>query len=61
MASTTTKKRRPHIRLTTHPAVTGIQPVPVNWGASEASERGPLIGSFSNPEQRNVIGATECF
>ncbi len=54
--NTNARKRRPHIRLTTHPAVTGIQPTPVQWGAATPEERGPLIGTFSKPEQRNVIG-----
>ncbi|MEM7604597.1 MAG: GTP cyclohydrolase II [Myxococcota bacterium] len=55
-ANESARKRRPHIRLTTHPAVTGIEPLPVNWGAADPSERGPLIGTFSKPEERNVIG-----
>lgn len=50
------KRRRPHIRLTTHPTVTGQKPVPIEWGAATPEARGPVIGSYSSPEQRNVIG-----
>ena len=47
-------KRLRHIRLTTHPGAT--RPRPIRWGADEPSERGPVIGTTSNPSQRNVIG-----
>ena len=30
---------------------------PLVWGASSASARGPIIGSVTNPADRNVIGA----
>ncbi|MCB1902191.1 GTP cyclohydrolase II [Cognatazoarcus halotolerans] len=45
-----------HIVLNSHPrAKAGTQPT-VCWGARSARERGPLIGSLSEPGQRNVIG-----
>ena len=50
------KPPRRHIVLTSHPG-SGPKPLPVHWGAPTAHERGPVIGSFSQPGQRNVIGA----
>ncbi|NIR32385.1 MAG: GTP cyclohydrolase II [Gammaproteobacteria bacterium] len=45
-----------HIVLTSHPR--GSQkPVPVHWGAADPLERGPVIGTFTDPARRNVIGA----
>ncbi|HXA69103.1 MAG TPA: GTP cyclohydrolase II [Stellaceae bacterium] len=44
-----------HIILTSHPTA-GRTPPPMHWGASTASERGPLIAS-SAKDRRNVIGA----
>jgi GTP cyclohydrolase II len=44
-----------HIILTSHPTA-GRMPPPMHWGASTASERGPLIAS-SAKDRRNVIGA----
>lgn len=46
-----------HIILTSHPGRSGPKPPPVHWGAATAAERGPVIGSFSDPTRRNVIGA----
>jgi GTP cyclohydrolase II len=52
-------KKRPsnHIRLTSHP--TGGKPLkfPLDWGASAAQARGPVIGSTTARDDRNVIGA----
>src|SRR5690606_35530993 len=33
------------------------RPPRLAWGAATAAERGPVIGSFHAPQQRNVIGA----
>jgi GTP cyclohydrolase II len=52
-----TKPPRRHIILTSHPGKSGPKPPPVHWGAATAAERGPIIGSFSDPTRRNVIGA----
>jgi GTP cyclohydrolase II len=52
-----TKPPRRHIILTSHPGRSGPQPPTVHWGAATAAERGPVIGSFSDPTRRNVIGA----
>jgi GTP cyclohydrolase II len=49
--------RTDHIRLTSHP-VQGVKPrFPIRWGASDPRERGPLIGTVSRPQERNVIGS----
>jgi GTP cyclohydrolase II len=50
-------KKLTHIKLTSHPSGQGVQTIPVKWGAPTAQERGPLIGTMSNPAHRNVIGA----
>jgi GTP cyclohydrolase II len=52
------RSNRPdHIRLTSHPAP-GVKPrFPIDWGAPSARARGPIIGTVSQPQYRNVIGA----
>jgi GTP cyclohydrolase II len=45
-----------HIKLSTHPGQTGKTPLRINWGASSAQERGPIIGSTTDFNKRNVIG-----
>jgi GTP cyclohydrolase II len=49
--------RRSHIRLTSHPARGASSTPPIRWGAANAKERGPIIGTVSSPGQRNAIGA----
>ena len=50
--------RSTHIRLTSHPEPnTGTIKHPIKWGAKDPKERGPIIGSVTNPADRNVIGA----
>lgn len=44
-----------HIILNSHPT-TGRVPPPMIWGATTASERGPLIAN-ADKDRRNVIGA----
>ncbi len=45
-----------HIRLTSHPGQ-GTDAAPaIRWGAADALERGPIIGSTSSRSQRNVVG-----
>ena len=46
-----------HIVLTSHPGQPGSNYRPVHWGAASAAERGPIVGSFTDPTRRNVIGA----
>lgn len=45
-----------HIVLTSHPPRGAARPPTVKWGAATPKERGPVIGSLRNPQQRNVIG-----
>jgi GTP cyclohydrolase II len=46
-----------HIRLTSHPGSGKAHHFPINWGAGQARERGPVIGSVTAAADRNVIGA----
>jgi GTP cyclohydrolase II len=48
--------RTGHIRLTSHPEP-GEARFPIEWGARNAKQRGPLIGTVTRPADRNVIGA----
>jgi GTP cyclohydrolase II len=48
--------RTGHIRLTSHPAP-GEQRFPIRWGEENPLKRGPLIGTVTRPQDRNVIGA----
>ncbi len=49
--------RTEHIRLTSHPEPGAKLRFPIHWGAPTARERGPIIGTVSNPLDRNVIGS----
>src|SRR5919112_4310893 len=54
----TSPNRSTHIRLTSHPEPnTGTIKHPIKWGAKDPKERGPIIGTVTNPADRNVIGA----
>jgi GTP cyclohydrolase II len=46
-----------HIRLTSHPVegVAGGAP-PIRWGNADPVARGPIVGTTTNRNQRNVIG-----
>jgi GTP cyclohydrolase II len=46
-----------HIRLTSHPGGAGEAPLPLNWGAPTAAERGPVVASPAEPRRRNAIGS----
>jgi GTP cyclohydrolase II len=46
-----------HIRLTSHPEPGGKLRFPVRWGAPSVRERGPIIGTVTRPQHRNVIGS----
>ncbi|KRR05957.1 hypothetical protein CQ12_02100 [Bradyrhizobium jicamae] len=48
--------RTDHIRLTSHPVPGATHEFPIRWGAPTARERGPIIGTVSRPQDRNVIG-----
>lgn len=53
-ASTTSK-----IILTSYPGQAGVDPIPLNWGAKDPNERGPVVvtRSPSTIRRRNAIGA----
>ncbi len=53
---TGSKRPSKHIVLTSHPGG-GQKPVPITWASADPKARGPVIGSLTNPGQRNVIGA----
>ncbi len=55
MTSGTKKKQPKAIVLTSHSGH-GPTPVPVSWGADSPAQRGPLIGTVTNKQHRNVIG-----
>jgi len=46
-----------YISLTTHSSQFSSNPIPLNWGASEAMQRGPVIATVKHGGQRNAIGA----
>ncbi|KAI9037801.1 putative GTP cyclohydrolase II [Aspergillus affinis] len=48
-----------HIVLTTYPGQSGIDPVPLEWGAPDAKSRGPVVVSRSGTllKRRNAMGA----
>jgi GTP cyclohydrolase II len=48
------RRRRQHIRLTSHPG--SATHLPIVWGAADPAARGPVIASTTAPEHRNVIG-----
>src|SRR5512138_764276 len=45
-----------HIRLTSHPGQGATGAPAIHWGAADALERGPIVGTTGNRSQRNVIG-----
>jgi len=45
-----------HIILTSHRPHGQAAPRPIRWGAPSAAERGPLIGTVTDPAMRNTIG-----
>jgi GTP cyclohydrolase II len=52
-----TKKKQPRaIVLTSHPGSHGPKPIPIVWGASDPTVRGPLVATVTNRAHRNVIG-----
>ena len=53
----TRSNRTDHIRLTSHPVPGARHNFPLHWGAATARERGPIIGTVSRPQDRNVIGS----
>ncbi|KAL3476890.1 GTP cyclohydrolase N terminal-domain-containing protein [Aspergillus californicus] len=56
---TSTSKYSKHIVLTTYPGQSGVDPVPLKWGADDAKSRGPVVVSRSGAyiKRRNALGA----
>lgn len=46
-----------HIVLNSHPRSGGARPSAIAWGAGNPASRGPVIGTVTDPAQRNAIGA----
>lgn len=49
----------PFSKTTAYPGQVGIHPIPLNWGAPTADERGPVVASrhANSIKVRNAIGA----
>ncbi|MBN9024674.1 MULTISPECIES: GTP cyclohydrolase II [Kaistia] len=52
----TTINRSTHIRLTSHPGAQAPVRFPIRWGNADPLKRGPVIGTVSNPADRNTVG-----
>ncbi|MET4635824.1 GTP cyclohydrolase II [Kaistia defluvii] len=52
----TTINRSTHIRLTSHPGAQAPVRFPIRWGDPDPRRRGPVVGTVSNPADRNTIG-----
>lgn len=50
------KKALKPIVLTSHPSGSGAKAPPIEWGARDPKKRGAIIGTLSDPSQRNCIG-----
>jgi GTP cyclohydrolase II len=50
-------KRSSHIILATHSNLQFKESLPLNWGAKDPLERGPVVASLTNSKMRNAIGA----
>jgi GTP cyclohydrolase II len=51
------KKKLTHIKLTSHPSAQGPRGPAIKWGAKTPEERGPIVGTVTNKDHHNVIGA----
>ena len=45
-----------HIRLTSHPGQGSAGATPIQWGAADPLQRGPVVGTTTHRSQRNVVG-----
>lgn len=50
------KKRSNHVILASHSNLKYRESLPVNWGAKDPLERGPVVASLTNAKARNAIG-----
>ncbi|HMO30806.1 GTP cyclohydrolase II [Enterovirga sp.] len=53
----TTPNRPQHIRLTSHPDPEASGRRRIRWGEGDPQMRGAIVGSVTNPAERNVIGS----
>jgi GTP cyclohydrolase II len=49
-------ERASHVVLTSHSNQVFKESLPINWGAKDPKERGPVIATISEKENRNAIG-----
>lgn len=58
LAQSNGKPAKPkHIILTSHQNHGSTKVVPIQWGAADPRERGPVLGSLRSLKHRNVIGS----
>ena len=50
-------RRSSHVVLTSHSNQIFKESLPIRWGAKDPIERGPVIATISNKENRNAIGS----
>ena len=50
------KSTAKHIVLTSHPGKAAKDILPIAWGQADPLKRGPIVGTLTNPQHRNVIG-----
>ena len=55
----TRRNSRPsgHIVLTSHPSGASEKSIPIEWGAATPAARGPIVGTLTDPQRRNVVGS----
>lgn len=53
---TTKHKLRKPIVLTSHPSSLASKAPTIHWGAKDPKERGPIVGTLTDPAARNCIG-----
>jgi GTP cyclohydrolase II len=49
-------EKAPHVVLTSHVNQKEGEQIPIQWGAKDPMERGPIIGTISSKADRNAIG-----
>lgn len=50
------KKRSNHVILASHSSLKYKESLPINWGAKDPLQRGPVVASLTNARARNAIG-----
>jgi GTP cyclohydrolase II len=50
------EKRNPHVILTSHANTVFKESISIKWGAPDPKDRGPVIATISEKENRNAIG-----